>query len=58
MQVRSSVAFIIDDNITNHKISFLMANIIGLVLVPTPLGLKLPIQNEIVTKDLEIFTLK
>jgi hypothetical protein len=35
-----------------------MANIIGLVLVPIPLGLKLPIQNEIVTKDLEIFTLK
>ncbi len=58
MQVRSSVAFIIDDNITNHKISFFMANIIGLVLVPTPLGLKLPIKNEIVTKDLEIFTLK
>lgn len=52
------MAFIIDDNITNHKISFFMANIIGLVLVPTPLGLKLPIKNEIVTKDLEIFTLK
>jgi spore maturation protein SpmA len=58
MQVRSSVASIIDDNISNHKISFLMANIIGLVLAPTPLGLKLPIQNEIVTKDLEIFTLE
>ncbi len=52
------MASIIDDNISNHKISFLMANIIGLVLAPTPLGLKLPIQNEIVTKDLEIFTLE
>ncbi len=53
------MASIIDDNITNHKISFFMANIIGLVLVPTPLGLKLPIhEDEIVTKDLEIFTLK
>jgi hypothetical protein len=35
-----------------------MANIIGLFLVPTPLGLKLPIHNEIVAKDLEILTLK
>ncbi len=38
-QVRSSMASIIDDNITNRKVSFLMENIIGLFLVPTPLGL-------------------
>ncbi len=33
------MASIIDDNITNRKVSFLMENIIGLFLVPTPLGL-------------------